>query len=168
MAFAFLSLMALLPLGMQNNAVSIEQTHAVGTISMLEADLRYTHPAYTDPGRDIRAGESAIYGLPLPYEFAVQGDSGSMEVNGAIREGQVYSVGITDNGELVDIADGVRTRYQISVTYTNVPNAVNGEPVEALLTVSWPSQGVSATSEDLIDPRKVDGYVEGFVSFPTP
>jgi len=160
LAFAFLSLLALLPLGMMNNQVSIEQTHAVGELTMLEADLRYTHP------EENTNGNSAIYDLPLPYTY--DADTGITSINPDIDEGTIYSVGMDENGELVELQDGVRTRYQISVEYYRIPTPGSGQPIEARLTVNWPSVDSTGTSSDLINAAKVNGYVEGFVAFPTP
>ena len=58
-AFALLSVVALLSTGVKSNEISVEETRATAILTLLEADLRNTSPAYNST--------SAIYHLPLPY-----------------------------------------------------------------------------------------------------
>jgi uncharacterized protein (TIGR02598 family) len=158
-AFAFLSLLALLPLGVKSNQISAEETRAVGLISMVEADLRYTHPT-------LNGGLSEVYGLPLPYAL----DTGTGELvfsTAEITEGTLYKI-LMDAAEMPVTANGAQpARYQVSVIYTRVPAPGDLEPIEARLVINWPAINTT-TVADLTDPAGISDYVEGIVTFPAP
>lgn len=164
-AFALLSVMALLPLGVKSNQISAEETRASMILTALEADLRNSHPL-------LNSGKSGMFGLQLPYQ--IDSVSGRMAFNSAITASTVSTPlvdGLTtrglDEAELpVATALSPRPRYQISVVY-RLPLAGSLEAVQARLVVNWPAQ-TAAVVADITDPSKVSGYVETLVSFPAP
>lgn len=156
-AFALLSLMALLPLGVKSNQISAEETKAAGILTMLEADLRNTHPLKN-------AGKSSLFGLDLPYR--TDPDSGMHLTNTALVTGKLYSTGLDLSEQPVVISSSSRPRFQASVIY-RLPAPGSMLPIEARLVVNWPAVSTSDPA-DLINREKVSGYVEAQVAFPQP
>lgn len=156
-AFALLSLMALLPLGVKSNQISAEETKATGILTMMEADLRNTHPLQN-------AGKSALYGLDLPYEMDTS--TGDYLPNSTLIDGRLYTTGLNLSEVPAPVSAQPRPRYQISVIYRR-PAAGTVLPTEARMVVNWPAINTSNPA-DLIDRSKVAGYVEALISFPQP
>jgi uncharacterized protein (TIGR02598 family) len=154
-AFALLTLLALIPLGVKSNQISAEETRAAFILTLLETDLRNTHPL-------LDVGWSAQFGLPLPYQ--VDGD-GNLLLNASLLDRTLYSTGVDESERPASLAAG-RQRYQVSVIYT-LPATGSVEPVRARLVVSWPSLNTTQAS-DLTDPAQTSGFVEAFATFPLP
>jgi uncharacterized protein (TIGR02598 family) len=155
-AFALLSLLALLPLGVKSNQISAEETRAAFILTQLETDLRDTHPLLAD-------GRSAQFKLPLPYQADADGN---WSANASLLDKKLYTTGL-DEAELpVALSSSPRPRYQVSVIYT-LPAAGSSRPVKARLVVNWPAVNTSQAAA-LADPAQVSGYVEAFASFPMP
>lgn len=162
LAFALVGVVALLPLGVESNKVSAEETGALALLSALQADLANTHPA-------LKSGRSLRFDLPLPFRE----DAGKIVVNDTLTSKSVadeYSIPVDESGKR---ASG-RSRYQISVVYLSVPAAGSYEPVQARLIVNWPSVDLSRFSGDrekilaLTDTNRVAGFVETLIAFPAP
>ncbi len=160
-AFALLTLIALLPAGMKSNQNSTEETQAISLLTTLEADLRNTHPAANN-------GLSQLFGLALPYQI---GSNNRLTVNTTLETNRVsslYSVGVKDDGTTIDYTStNLRLRYQASIIYTQVPAANSLTPIHARLIVNWPPCNATEPSA-LISPGKVRGFVETYVTFPQP
>jgi type II secretory pathway pseudopilin PulG len=152
-AFAVLSVLALLPIGIRSNQISADETRAIGILTVLEADLRNTRPTATT--------QSSIYDLPLPYVIDA---NGSHAINPNIGNGgAAVTRGLTNNEEVLPPPLTSRPRYQVSVTYRNRSN----NSVDARLIVNWP--GIDSTDpRDLTDSGKVSGFVEVFTVFRMP
>ena len=74
-AFALLTMTALLPIGIKLNQVSVEETRASYLLTALEADLRNAHP-------NLNGGKSQLFGLPLPYASS----GGAVVLNSALTD----------------------------------------------------------------------------------
>lgn len=165
-AIVLLSILALLPLGVKNNQISVEETRATSMLTTIEADLRNSHP-------DLNSGKSLIFGLPLPYKKDLA--SGRLVFNDALQPqilASGYSVHVDDSEQPVSGANG-RSRYQVSVIYTQLPFAANStnlsslSALQARLVVNWPSANLSDPGS-LTDLSRLSGYVESTISFPAP
>ncbi len=155
-SFALLVLLALLPLGLQTNHLSTQETQATCVLTSLEADLRDTYPS-------ANGGKSKYFGLMLPY--AVNG-LGRVTLNPAVTANTVSSIGLSE-GEITNNPAAVPPpAYQASVVYTRVPGAGMLAPMEARLVVSWPCRNV--TDPTRLTSTNIAGYVESYVSFPAP
>jgi len=152
--FALLTIVALVPVGIQTNHVSVEETEAIGTLTALEADLRNTHPL---------AGQSNLFHLTLPYSYS----NGHVTLNPDLIVGQIYTTGLNQAQALVPVNSVPPPPYQATVIYTRVPSAPSAQPIEGHLIVNWPAIS-SSNPADLTNPSKVAGFVEGYVTFPQP
>jgi type II secretory pathway pseudopilin PulG len=161
-SFALLSVMALLPVGIQTNHISTEETRATSLLTVLEADLR--NSGYNASNN----GTSYIFKFPTPYLYASATATtpafNTAVLNGILGAGQ--TTGLTEAEALVPAATGVR--YQVSVIYTKVPTAPSLSPVEARLIINWPCQAATATPANLVNLATGGGYVESYVTFPAP
>jgi uncharacterized protein (TIGR02598 family) len=158
--FAMMALVALIPVGLQSNQISAEETRATNLLTALEADLRNTHPSASQ-------GKSRWLGLTLPY---VLDGNGGYVPNPAIQVGidppaYSYTAGLSDEEAVADLA--TRPRFQASVIYTAVPAANDLGGVEARLVVSWPGKA-GGTVAQLAQPDETGGFVEVAVTFPRP
>jgi hypothetical protein len=156
LAFALLSVLALLPLGVRSNQVSTEETRAAGILTLLEADIRNSHPADN-------SGNSRLFGLPLPYVVT----AGVVTLNTSFSQGTWNTVGLDDDETPKSISATSRPRYQASVVYTQVPAPGALASTQARLIVNWPAVD-TINSRDLTDLSRVRGYVEASVAFPAP
>ncbi|XHR26733.1 MAG: hypothetical protein ACFUZC_12320 [Chthoniobacteraceae bacterium] len=139
-----------------SNKISYEETQAGNLLTMLEDDLRGTHPL-------ANSGSSQLFGLKLPYVM-----SGSrMVVNSTLDTnvlGGGYTTGVTDSGA---VSTAAQSHYQVSVVYTRIPTNGSLAPVEARLVVNWPSVSTDDATR-LTSAPGVKGYVETYVAFPLP
>lgn len=160
-AFALLSVVALLPIGVKSNQVSAEETRATGILTMLEADLRNS-----DPGAP--QGKSLMFNLLLPYSLDADPAFNSISIGNTTC--------LRDDESPVAFSSTDRPRYQASVIFTRGSLVTGYAPLEARLIVNWPAVDLSdpaLSSEDkkiaaLTDPSKTSGYVEAYVTFPSP
>ena len=151
-AFVLISVFGLLSVGLASNRVSLQETRATGILTLLESDLRNSHP---------ESATSTIYGFPLPYVT-----SGSeVIVNPLLAEGSVFSVGLDDAEQVVSLTATPRPPFQASVVYTQIPLAGSRVPVRSQLIVSWPSTN---TTDPLNLTRNVSGFVEAPSAFSPP
>lgn len=155
-SFALLTLLALLPAGIKSNQISVSETEAGGILTILEADLRNTHPSAA-------SGRSLLFNLPLPYALD---NSGHRIFNPALVTNVLYTVALKDSQ--------VRTAtltppppFQASIIYTFTPSAGNLNPIEARLIVNWIYR-TTTSADDLTDLGKVSGFVETYTTFPAP
>jgi|GEM_PF-2317212 len=153
-SFALLTVLALLPLGIMSNRVSVEETRAAFILTELEADLRNTHPLAA-------SGKSARFGLNLPYAF-----SGGRLVFAPVETNSLaagYTKGLTEE-EKPTVAD-LSARYRASVIYTRVPTVGELAPIEARLIVNWPCVPADEVADLTGNPV---GYLETYVTFSAP
>jgi type II secretory pathway pseudopilin PulG len=163
-AFALLTMVALLPIGMKVNQVSVEETRAANLLTALEADLRNTHPS-------LNGGKSKLFGLPLPYTTS----SGTVVLNSALTDNATTlpstdTTGVNEDESLAAISANPRPRYQVSVIYIKTSGDLpvgSLAPYEARLIVNWPSVNTTSVS-NLTSNTNVSGFVEAYVSFPAP
>lgn len=165
-AFALLSLLALLPLGVKSNQISAEETRGAMILTAVEADLRNTHPSLNS------SHKSAMFGLDLPYQAS---GTGVYSFNSTITGPPTSlvsgsnTIALDDAENPVAIGSAVRNRYQISVIYLPPPANAPLSAMQARLVVSWPSLATSpAPIADVTSLGKVGGYLETVVSFPAP
>jgi len=155
-AFALVSVMALLPMGLKTNQMSTEETRGANILTALNADLRNSLT---------NTGTSLIYGLPAPY--VATSSTVQALAFGAPAVNVVNTKGLQEDEVAVAAAAGVR--YQISVIYTKVPAAGSMQPMECRLIVNWPCLSpANSTPANLTNLSKVVGYVESYVTFPAP
>jgi len=119
LAFAILSILALLPLGLQNNRDSYEESVGANIIGSMVADWR----SLATNGSN---GVSPVFGLPR------------------FRQGMSLSntLGISDGGQVTNLAVA---RYRVS--YRIVQPATNSfAPYYVNFIVSWPAPATNAVS----------------------
>lgn len=158
-AFGLLTVFALLPLGVQSNKISSEETRASMIASMVEADLQNSYPD---------TGKSKLFGLALPYSVDASGNrSFSTTLPASTVLDSTNSVGLNEAETPVAYNSQPRPRYQVSVIYDTVPAATDLTTLQARIVVSWPALP-SPQVTDLTEPGKVSGFVEAIVTFPAP
>ncbi len=159
-SFAFLTTVALLPMGVKDNRITAEETRAACILTLLESDLRNTHPL-------ANGGKSKYFGLALPYAANA---SGQVVLNPDLQSNTLsstYTVGLDDKEKAVDPAQVPPPAYQASVLYTRLPKAGAHTPVEARVIVSWPCR--NGTDPALLTSlTHVTGFVESYVTFQAP
>lgn len=158
-SYALLLILALVPHGVKTNQASALETRASCILSLLEADLRNSHPL-------VNGGKSKIFGLQLPYALNA---AKRMVVNPALVENTLTdanSVGVDESELPVAAGSGGRPPFQVAVVYTRLPGSTSS-PVEARLMVRWPYVGTASLS-GLTSTSVSGGYVESFVAFPAP
>ncbi len=160
-SFALLTVVALLPIGLNLNHISDQETRAACILTTLESDLRNTYPS-------ANGGKSYYFGLALPYGM---GAGGRVTLNSALTAGTLssaYSVGLDADEQAHTLSTVPALPFQASVIYLRVPGA--GTPtlqIEARLIVNWPCRNTT-NPVDLTSKTKVAGFVESYVSFPAP
>jgi type II secretory pathway pseudopilin PulG len=160
-SFALLTVLALLPMGMKSNQISAEETRAVNILSMLEADLRNTHPL-------ANSGRSTMFGFVLPYALDASNrrifNPAVVSAGTALAEGA--TIGLDEAENQVPLSG--RPRFQVSVVYpTNLPPAGSTASLRARLVINWPALP-NGVVQDLTDSAKTSGFTEVLVSFPAP
>lgn len=164
-AFALLAVVGLLPVGIKANQISAEETRAAAILTALESDLRNTHPL-------ANSGKSRLFGLALPYKWdstasrVILATTSDLSANTLTAS---YSTGLTeDQSTVAYTTSNPRPRFQASVIYTQLPTvAASSSPIQARLIVNWPCLNASAVSQ-LTATASVSGYVEAYVTFPSP
>jgi uncharacterized protein (TIGR02598 family) len=160
-AFALLTLLTLLPTGIKSNRVSVEDATATSILTLLEADLRNSHPLLAN-------GKSQFFGLPLPYSAD---STGKYSVNTSLLANTLtpsYTVATDVEGNPIASGSTVHPHFQATVIYITLPVSPSLAPVEARLIVSWPYQPTTTTPSDLSNPAKVTGFIDAYVTFPSP
>jgi len=159
-AFALLSILALLPMGLKSNRASTEEVRATCILTALEADLRNTHPLENN-------GKSKYFGLALPYTIDA---SGRVTLNHTLSTNTLSadtSVGLDENEQPAGVPLPPTLPLQVSVLYTRVPANGSQGPIEARFIVSWPWRNTTDPVA-LTAPGNTGGFVESYVSFPAP
>jgi len=154
LGFVIVTVVGLLSVGLKSNQVSLEETRAALMLTMLEADLRNTHPG-------LNTNASAIFHLPLPYTTNASGYAFN-----ALQSGDFFTTGVNDSEQPTNLT-GARPRFQVSVTYLDVPAVNSLKPMTARLVVNWPGTNTT-NATDVISSASVRGSVEALVSFPAP
>ncbi len=157
-AFALLSLMVLLPVGMKTNQASSEETQAADLLTAVEADLR--NSATT-------SGRSHLFGLVGPYMLS---SSGRLVLNPAAKAASTLAEGQTTIGVKGDetvVALAGLPHFQASVVYIQAPSSGSLLPIQARLIINWPGRNLN-NPKFLADPSKVSGHVEAYVTFSAP
>jgi type II secretory pathway pseudopilin PulG len=154
LGFVIVTVVGLLSVGLKSNQVSLEETRAALMLTLLEADLRNTHPG-------LNGNVSALFQLPLPYITNTEGYGFA-----AHQAGDFYTTGVSDSEQPTNLT-GPRPRFQASITYLEVPPANSVKPIIARLVVNWPGTNTSNAS-DVLNSAGVRGAVESIVSFPAP
>lgn len=154
LGFVIVTVVGLLSVGLKSNQVSLEETRAALLLTMLEADLRNTHPG-------LNGGISALFHLPLPYTTNAKGYAFA-----AHTAGDFYTIGVSDSEQPTSLT-GPRPRFQASITYLEVPPTNSVKPIIARLVVNWPGTN-TADAADVLNSAGVRGAVESIISFPAP
>lgn len=152
--FALLTLIALLPAGIKSNQISTEETQAASLLTMLESDLRNTHPS-------ANGGKSQRFGLTLPYALDA---AGRTSVNTALNAKTLSTTAVLESGSAVAIGSA-DARYQASVVYLQIPASGAPGPVHARLVVNWPP--IRTTQPPALTSSSVSGFLETYVTFST-
>lgn len=155
LAIIVTSLIALLPLGVGSTRETAQEAHAINLLTVAEAELR--HPRAAD-------GLSPRFRLPLPI---IRGAQGRDSLNPALQKDTVHTIGVRSDGAIA--APGPDCPYQLTLIYTQLSSAGSMAPLQARLIASWPCQpAASTTAESVADLRRVSGYVESYLIFPSP
>jgi len=159
-SFSLMALLVLLPVGMKTNQTSVEEARADDILSVLEADLRNSSTT---------TGKSLLFGLTTPY-YLSNTVSGRLSFNPAALVSTnlvngATTIGLSNNDAVVSIAS--LPRFQASVIYTVIPTNGALQPIQALLIVNWPCRNLT-TVQALTSLTNVAGYVETYVTFPSP
>jgi uncharacterized protein (TIGR02598 family) len=165
-AFALLTILALVPMGIASVHISAEEMRATDILSILTTDLRNTGTPATG---------SQIFGLSLPYARNTSGRSifstslaqaSSTTLVSALATAKC-TTGVNESESPVSLSSGSLPIFQASIVYLSIP--VNAAPIQARLIVNWPPlTGSTATVADLTSVGKVQGYVEALVTYPAP
>jgi hypothetical protein len=168
-AVALLGILALLPMGIQTNNISADESTAANIITELEADLRNTYPTASFNNPPNPSGQSQLFGLALPYKvssnFVVLNNILTTVTTSSAVVPAGYTTGL--DATLSPKAITASTHFQASVIYTNIPAAGSLAPIQARLIVNWPAIN-NATVSELTDVSKVKGYVQAYVTFSAP
>lgn len=160
-AFAMLTVIAFLPIGIKSNQISTDETRAANILTLLEADLRT--PSTT--------GTSQFFGGIKP-PYSMDAATGQSTWNGSLPSinslSKDNSTGIQEDGTLLSYTSiNPRPRYQVSVIYTYIPSTGSLAPIRARLIVNWPAMNTTDITK-LTSPTAVAGFVETYVAFPAP
>lgn len=149
------SLLALLPLGVGSTRETVQEAYAINLLTVAEAELR--HPRTDD-------GVSPRFRLPLPI---VRGSHDRDSLNPALKTGAVHTIGVRNDGSTATA--GPECPYQLTLVYTQLPSPGSMAPLQARLIASWPCQPEAATTaESVTDQRRISGYAESYLAFPSP
>jgi uncharacterized protein (TIGR02598 family) len=126
-AVALLGIFALLPVGMQTNHRSIEQTASTNILAAIVADLRAT-PRTSPPGSPT---PSPQFGIPIPAAAGVPGGATTLFFNGSgqstpsLQQDSRYQVTIT----FLSSGPGVKTAtfVDVKVTWPAVASLSNAQ-----------------------------------------
>jgi uncharacterized protein (TIGR02598 family) len=151
-SFALLSVIALLPIGIITNRVSVEETRASHILTAVESDLRNSYPMQ---------GKSQFFLLPSPYAPAASG----LVINQQLTAQTLYSVELGDTES--PVTGNQPPIFRVSIIYISVPGAGTLQPAEGRLVVNWPPLA-NPTLNAITDRSQVSGYVEAYVTFPSP
>jgi len=116
-AFCLVAVFGLLPVGLNSNHASIEQTVANGILSAAVADLRATPPT-TPPGQTVTSKQ---FSIPIP-------------ANPVAGSPAVTTLYINGDGQTNEVS---QSRYRLTVAF--LPNSSSKTATLASLKVSWPA-----------------------------
>jgi uncharacterized protein (TIGR02598 family) len=155
MAIILTSIVALLPLGVRSTRETAQEARAIDYLTLIEADLRNTRT--TD-------GLSPRFKLPLPYTLDAQGRA---KLNSALTAHTIHAIGIRQDGTVS--APGAQCEHRFTLVYTSIPaTAGSMAPLRARLISTWPCLGQEASLDDLTNPKRVSGFLESHLTFPSP
>jgi len=156
-AVAILAIMALLPAGAESNQNSAEATRAATLLTLLEADLRNTHPLEN-------AGRSRIFGIPLPYAMS----GGSLGWNSSLTTNVALTTGVDEADRPVALNSGNLPPFQVSVVFSQIPADPNSMSSSVgRLIVGWPAQ-TTTDPHALTEGPGLRGFIETTIAFPAP
>jgi len=127
--FCLVAVFGLLPVGLNSNQASIEQTAAANIARSIIADLRST-PASTT------GTSSSLYGISIP----AVGTAGTMTASPA-KILFFYSDG---SSSTTAITSGLATRYRVDIGFA--PPASGKSTTAVRLVISWPALANQNTS----------------------
>jgi Tfp pilus assembly protein PilV len=125
-AFCLLSILGLLPVGLNSNQATIEQTAGANILTTVAADLRST----PNPAPKGSAQSSLVFGIPIP---AIGSTPSTTPTKLYIGEG----------GQLT--TDQRVARYQLNVWMT-APATGSAAATSARVLVTWPAQALYSSA----------------------
>lgn len=155
--FCLVALFALLPIGLNTNRDTIEQTVATGIAASIAADIRASLEAQVQARKnpDIQPppGDLSInYKVKLPFKAdGTQNAAAGDKWEGGFDEGQQYITSPSDT----------KSRYRAIVQY--YPDTTNNQSVSARILVSWP-----AAVDPLTTGKNPSGSVDTVTAFVAP
>jgi uncharacterized protein (TIGR02598 family) len=150
--FCLVTVFGLLPVGVNTNRGSFEQTAAVNIASGIIADLRAAY--LISPAAD---QTSARYGITIPAKPPVPPSTSS---------DRRHTVFLSEDGSLVGKADtsvsgGAAPRYRVTVYFTATNTTSANSVISTRVLVTWPA--VSDPSVDA-DPKRFSGSYESLAA----
>jgi len=160
--FCLVALFALLPMGLNQNRDTIEQTVATSIAANIAADIRASLQAQLDDKKNNRTPrtQSESFKIDLPFD-----GNGAISVannarwQGGFDEAQShYDTG----GGAISPDDTTKARYRAVVEYH--PDTTNNKSVSARIVVSWPARVDWTTGTG----QKPSGSVDTVTAFVAP
>ena len=152
--FCLISLFGLLPIGVNSNQNSVEQTAAASAAASVISDLRSVNS-----GASGVAVRSPLFGVPLPLQVA--GDTSKKQFSLFLREDGTQAVptgtsltSIDEPGKNAVISEN--PRYRVTLNFVVPPSKVRTATAVRVL-VTWP-----ATADPKVDnlPTRASGSFE--------
>ncbi len=145
-AFCLLAIFGLLPVGLQSNQTSVEQTAAAGIARTILSDLRSTTPLTT--------GTSPRFSFKIPAAGGTASGNTPQMVY-FTEDGNTIGTGIVGNAATVS---GTTTRYLASVGFTPPTPASNRTTTAVRVLITWPA--LANGSNTTAWPTKFSGSYE--------
>jgi uncharacterized protein (TIGR02598 family) len=126
--FCLVALFALLPMGLNQNRDTIEQTVATSIAANIASDIRASLQAQrssTPPNGD----ESVNYKIKLPFKAA--------DATLNVGNGDKWEGGFDEGQQYLASPEDRQARYRAVVEY--YPDTTNNQSVSARIVVSWPA-----------------------------
>lgn len=140
-AFCMISLFGLLPVGLNTNRNSIEQTSAASIANTVVADIRTQAAANSQRSSSTAAGKSPQYGFDL-----------------TVLTVQTIYINADGTADAVGNAPSAAALYRVSVALSAPVQAATASPLHVLIT--WPAQAGGASATAFPNLTKVSGSFE--------
>jgi uncharacterized protein (TIGR02598 family) len=140
-AFCLATIFALLPIGMNSNKSSSEQTVATNMLTSIAADLRAT----PNPANSVSSQISPVFGFSIPANAT----TGSVPTVPALTPSPTATYYISANGTKATNASAIAAaRYQLNIWLTP---SVGKRATLARLLLTWPANATVANAAGSVE-----------------
>jgi uncharacterized protein (TIGR02598 family) len=151
--FCLVALFALLPMGLNQNRDTIEQTIATSIAANIASDIRASLQAQVEAKKTggTPPTQSLNYKIDLPFDG-----------NGAVSvtDGQKWEGGFDEGQQYLTSPEDRQARYRAVVEYH--PDTTNNQSISARIVVSWPA------AVDWTSGKNPSGSVDTVTAFVAP